>query len=294
MALPSSGAISLLAIQTEFGGPSSPIPISSYYRGGSYVTSNNTSVPTSGQISFNQFWGAQALLPTQSWSYDGTAVGSGGTPSGQTTYTWSRPSGGIAKIRFRMWGGGGGGRSWPGGIQIGGYGAYGGQFDLTDSTSLAKSSYYLEVGNRGMAGMYGGSGGGGFPDNYRRGSAGGFSRVRYDNSGGTVLATVAGGNGSENVFVASPNSSNSFDAICQNVQSGAGGSQGNYAPGGYSDWGGGGGSGSSYPAGTAGNGGGTGGQGNQSGFTPGGGGGSCDGCWNGSGGVGRITVTINP
>lgn len=57
MAIQSSGAISLSDIQTEFGG-SNPISISEYYRDGSYVTSNNTSVPTSGAISLSNFYGA--------------------------------------------------------------------------------------------------------------------------------------------------------------------------------------------------------------------------------------------
>jgi hypothetical protein len=57
MALPSSGAISFSTIQTEFGG-SNPISLSEYYRNGSYVTSNNTGVPTSGVISLSNFYNA--------------------------------------------------------------------------------------------------------------------------------------------------------------------------------------------------------------------------------------------
>jgi hypothetical protein len=56
MALQSSGAISLNDIQTEFGG-TNPISMSEYYRGGSFVTDNNTGVPTSGAIDFNDFYG---------------------------------------------------------------------------------------------------------------------------------------------------------------------------------------------------------------------------------------------
>lgn len=63
MALPSSGAISLSAIASEFG-DSTPNSISEFYRGGSLVpnTSINTNVPTSGQISFSQFRGAADQL----------------------------------------------------------------------------------------------------------------------------------------------------------------------------------------------------------------------------------------
>lgn len=62
MALQGSGAISLANLQTEFGG-SHPISLSEYYRGGSYVGSTNTNVPTSGAISLSNFYGASAFLP---------------------------------------------------------------------------------------------------------------------------------------------------------------------------------------------------------------------------------------
>ena len=58
MALPNSGSISLADIQTEFGG-SNPIGLNEYYRNGSYVTPNNTNVPTSGLIDFNDFYGSE-------------------------------------------------------------------------------------------------------------------------------------------------------------------------------------------------------------------------------------------
>lgn len=57
MALPSSGTITLNDIKTEFGG-STPVQLSDYYRGGAYVTTNNTNVPTSGAISLSNFYGA--------------------------------------------------------------------------------------------------------------------------------------------------------------------------------------------------------------------------------------------
>ena len=57
MTLPVSGALSLADIQTEFGG-SNPVGLDEYYRGGAYVTANNTSVPTSGAISVSNFYGA--------------------------------------------------------------------------------------------------------------------------------------------------------------------------------------------------------------------------------------------
>lgn len=60
MPLPTSGAISLGAIQTEFGG-SNPASASEYYAGGSYVPSGtsgtNGAVPSSGSLAFSKFYG---------------------------------------------------------------------------------------------------------------------------------------------------------------------------------------------------------------------------------------------
>lgn len=100
MTLPASGPISLLDIQTEFGG-AAPIGTDEYYRGGSYVTSNNTSVPTSGAISFSNFYGGSATwygtistnqkeLNLATWA---TAQGWAGQPANITiaagVYIWS-------------------------------------------------------------------------------------------------------------------------------------------------------------------------------------------------------------
>jgi hypothetical protein len=57
MALPTSGILTLAQIQTEFGG-ANPSGINEYYRGGAYVTTNNTGVPTNGAISVKNFYGA--------------------------------------------------------------------------------------------------------------------------------------------------------------------------------------------------------------------------------------------
>lgn len=65
MALQSSGLITLAQIQAEFGG-SNPISLSEYYRNGTYVTSNNTSVPTSGAISVSNFYGALKRVTSSS------------------------------------------------------------------------------------------------------------------------------------------------------------------------------------------------------------------------------------
>ena len=59
MAVPSSGAVSIQDLVDEFGG-STPHSISEYYRGGSLVpnVSANNSVPTSGEVSLTDFYGA--------------------------------------------------------------------------------------------------------------------------------------------------------------------------------------------------------------------------------------------
>tara|TARA_B100001248_G_scaffold90253_1_gene66735 strand:- start:560 stop:1216 length:657 start_codon:yes stop_codon:yes gene_type:complete len=64
MTLPSSGALSLNSIQGEFGG-SNPIGLNEYYRGGSLVPnhSNTTSIPTSGTIDVQDFYGTSATSP---------------------------------------------------------------------------------------------------------------------------------------------------------------------------------------------------------------------------------------
>lgn len=65
MPLPTSGAISLGAIQTEFGG-SNPASASEYYAGGSYVPSGtsgtNGAVPSSGSLAFSKFYGTAAAV----------------------------------------------------------------------------------------------------------------------------------------------------------------------------------------------------------------------------------------
>lgn len=61
MALQSSGQISFQDIQDEFGG-SYPIQANEYYAGGSFVASGTGSIPSSGQIGINSFYGTQALL----------------------------------------------------------------------------------------------------------------------------------------------------------------------------------------------------------------------------------------
>jgi hypothetical protein len=86
MALQGSGAISLNDIAGEFGG-SVPHSITEYYRGGGLVPDSaaNSSIPTSGQISFSQFYNGANITTVGS-----ITVGSQGSQShsiGKTTTT---------------------------------------------------------------------------------------------------------------------------------------------------------------------------------------------------------------
>lgn len=64
MPIPSTGALALSAVQTEFGG-SNPISLSEYYAGGTYVAAGtsgtNGAVPASGAISVSKFYGTTAV-----------------------------------------------------------------------------------------------------------------------------------------------------------------------------------------------------------------------------------------
>lgn len=68
MTLPTSGAISLSSLQSEFGG-SNPISLSEYYAGGSYVPSGtsgtNGAVPSSGTNSLSKYYGATSAPTIQ-------------------------------------------------------------------------------------------------------------------------------------------------------------------------------------------------------------------------------------
>ena len=56
-AIPSSGAVSLTDLSTEFGG-TAPHSMSEYYRNGDNVPDNNSNVPASGRIRFSDWRGA--------------------------------------------------------------------------------------------------------------------------------------------------------------------------------------------------------------------------------------------
>lgn len=79
MTIVSSGAISINSLVGEYGG-SAPHSMNEYYRGGSLVAnhSNNSGVPTSGQIQLDDFYGANNTSPVPTvYSYSMTTGGSG-------------------------------------------------------------------------------------------------------------------------------------------------------------------------------------------------------------------------
>lgn len=83
MALPTTGALTLSAIQTQFGG-ANPIGLNEYYAGGAYVAAGtsgtNGAIPSSGAISFFNFYGAPlpvgwyVLLTPSSSNFDGAEL----------------------------------------------------------------------------------------------------------------------------------------------------------------------------------------------------------------------------
>ena len=89
MALQTSGPISLSDIANQFG-DATPYSISEFYRNGGLVpeSSLNANIPTSGQISFSNFYGA-----TNSWttSYTTSWTTSYSVPAGPTEGPYYNP-----------------------------------------------------------------------------------------------------------------------------------------------------------------------------------------------------------
>lgn len=231
MALPSSGVITLADIQTEFGG-TNPISLSEYYRGGAYVTANNTGVPTSGEISLNTFYGAtrqfafsitsnqtnanlRTLAVNAGWDQSsplvatitsGIYISANSTSSAALTISGSFP-GGVQLINSGYIIGAGG---------AGGKGQLNGSAGGAGGTAISVSSSVSINNTSGVIGGGGGGGGGGASgleyafENYASftggGGGGGRSSLALNPSGGArgdvhpsasnVLYGTAGGAGS--------------------------------------------------------------------------------------------------
>lgn len=205
MAIQSSGAIALQDIEDEFGGAGS-ISLSEYYRNGTKVTSNNTSVPTSGTISLSNFYGAtnqftfNITSSTQNANIRTLAVNAGWDGSAPLIanvnagiYLWSdSTSTGGAIIAG----------SFAGGLTLNNYGKIigrGGDADQDGGPALTVASSGVAVVNASGAYIAGGGGGGGSSYSntdsiHGGGGAGGGSGAGYQAGSGGAIGQ-AGSNG---------------------------------------------------------------------------------------------------
>jgi hypothetical protein len=227
MALQSSGVISLSDIQDEFGG-TNPISLSEYYRNGSYVTENNTGVPTSGAIQLDDFYGAvrqfaftissnqqEMNLATYATSvgWDGSSPVVVTIASGVYIWSDSTSTGGLiipssmsglvtlTNNGYIMGRGGNGGN-------VGANGSNGGPAIVNSATGVvftnASGAFIGGGGGGGAGGTYGGGGGGagggnggnGYYLGTRAGGAGGsVGNVGSNGSSGKDTVSVSQGGG---------------------------------------------------------------------------------------------------
>jgi hypothetical protein len=191
MALPSSGAISLGEVQTEFGG-SNPISISEYYMNGGIVPNGTINgsgnpIPSSGEISLASFRGSKQVpsaMPVNvlivgggggghhRYSGDNNAMNGGGGAGGFIDASFNLPRGSYS---FTI---GYGGANASGGATVAfGYTAYGGGEG---------------GGSDGRPGLDGGSGGGGAGT--RGGNAASGNSIQPNPTGGDYGGQPAYGN----------------------------------------------------------------------------------------------------
>lgn len=216
MAIPSSGPITLSNIQTEFGG-TDPVGLNEYYRGGANVenTRNTVTVPVSGRISTNNFYGTLRRIniplsvTTPTYNYDVYAKAIDGT--GYVA--------GISDIRVTV----------APGVQVGSTSTstyamlVPSSFNPNDTVTIVNNGVIQGRGGNGGPGQFGASNG-------IAGATGG--NALYVNRPTTIVnnGSVAGGGG-------------------------GGGAGAGYTPNkGPSAWGGGGGGGAGYNGGTGGGG----------------------------------------
>lgn len=189
MALPLSGPLSLSQIQTEFGG-TNPISMSEYYRGGPFVSNNNTSVPTSGVIRISNFYGAVRQF---SFTISGSYTTTQNLRSLAIAAGWNQSDSLLATVA-------------PGTTLYGNAGVSGGMFyggnqiaGGSGSTALIVSGSFPNgvalVNNGTIAGGGGAGGGGGSTAIGGNGGAGGTGLVVSSAITITNNGTIAGGGG---------------------------------------------------------------------------------------------------
>lgn len=248
MALPSSGPLAFTNIQTEFGG-TNPIGLNEYYRGGGLVpiSSTTTTIPSSGTIAANNFYGTAnrvdvpLTISSPTYNYD--------------VYTQASASpayvSGKANVNVTV----------SPGVLVGSTstGSYAmlvpNSFSPGDTVTITNNGVIQGMGGAGGPGQFGASNG-------NPGSGGG--NALYVNRPVTITnnSVIAGGGG-------------------------GGGAGAGYTPDkGPSDWGGGGGGGAGYNGGAAGGGGRPGSAGTSGAGGGGGGGPAPGGTGGGRGAVG--------
>lgn len=206
MALPSSGTISLNDIQTEFGG-TNPISISEYYRGGSFMSDNNSNVPTSGTIDLADFHGSVLAASIVyeiiggggegAGGYTGQGNGSAGTDSSLAS------SSGTSFTTVTSTGGAGGTQPAPfsGSFRVGeageaSYYGSGGAGGLNSDSGSQTPGYSAPATSYGAAG----GGGGAAPFSANNGGGGGKAATRQTGTlllapGSVITVTIGtGGN----------------------------------------------------------------------------------------------------
>lgn len=234
MALPSSGPLAFTNIQTEFGG-TNPIGLNEYYRGGPFVpvSSNTTTIPSSGTIAANNFYGTAKRVDVP------LTIGSPVYNYDVYTQASAAPSyvAGISNVSVTV----------SPGVQVGSTST--GTYAMLVPSSFSPGDTVAITNNGVIQGM-GGSGGGGQFGASNGNPGGGGGNALYVNRPVTITnnSVIAGGGG-------------------------GGGAGAGYTPNkGPSDWGGGGGGGAGFDGGSGGGGGYPGGGGNSSSGGGGGGG----------------------
>lgn len=241
MPLPNTGAISLSDIQTEFGG-SNPISLNEYYKGGAYVSNNDTApnVPTSGQISVSNFYGAAKVNSPSTVEY--LVVGGGGPGMGSASFREFWYPGKLGPIYIYNWiqgaGGGAGGyrtatglavsagTTYP--VTVGAGGAGGSWLNPPGFSSNAPSSTFSNITSTG-GGTGGFSNNNGSPYNAwyggPGGSGGGGAAIYQDQAGIPVVTRGLGGTGT------SGQGTNGAEGSASGEASGGGGGSANAGSG---------------------------------------------------------------
>lgn len=189
MTIKTSGDLSISDIVAEFGG-SSPHSLSEYYAGGSIVHTGavgypggvKTNIPSSGQISLSNFYGADKLVP-----------GNSGILTSGSSYTLPVTCGAYINVLVIAGGGGGGGGTsrdagHDGYDYGGGGGASGGNAYVLSVPVTPGQTISYSIGSAGSAG-------GARDGVYSSGASGGTGGTTSVTVNASVVAQASGGAG---------------------------------------------------------------------------------------------------